>query len=234
MRNRPANQGKCQICGRPKSTKGMMPVAMIRPSLLDTIRQDHPDISVDGYICLEDLNSFRAKHIEKMIEADRGEISLLEEDVVRSLTEHELLAKNLNLEYETKFTLGQRLADRIAIFGGSWTFIIIFMGFFVVWMLINSLTMYWRPPDPYPYILLNLILSCMAAIQAPVIMMSQNRQEAKDRLRAENDYRVNLQAELEIRHLNEKMDHLVINQWQRLLEIQQIQMEIMQAVRPGK
>jgi len=148
----------------------------------------------------------------------------------RTLSEHELLSQNPDQEYEIKRTYGARLADRIASFSGSWSFILIFTGFFFVWMLTNSLTMLWRPLDPFPYILLNLILSRLAATQAPVIMMSQNRQEAKDRLRAENDYRVNLQTELEIRRLNEKMDHLLMNQWQRLLEIQQIQMEIMQAV----
>lgn len=222
--------GKCQVCGQAKRLRDLMPAAMIRSSVVETIRQEHPDFSGEGYICLQDLNSYRAKHIEEMIEADKGEMSNLEADVVRSLAEHELLTKDLNLEFETQLSFGERLADRIASFGGSWTFIMIFAGFFFAWMLINSLTMIWRPLDPFPYILLNLILSCLAAIQAPVIMMSQNRQEAKDRLRAEHDFRINLQAELEIRHLNDKMDHLVMQQWQRLLEIQQIQMEIMQAV----
>jgi uncharacterized membrane protein len=86
----------------------------------------------------------------------------------------------------------------------------------------------WRPFDPYPFILLNLVLSCLAAVQAPVILMSQNRQESRDRLRSEHDYLINLKAELEIRHLHEKIDHLLMNQWQRLLEIQQIQMELME------
>ncbi len=222
--------GTCQVCGQAKRLRDLMPAALIRSSVVDTIRQQHPEFSSDGYICLSDLNAYRAKHIEDMIEADKGEVSKLEADVVHSLAEHELLAKNINLEFETQLSFGERCADRIASFGGSWPFIIIFMGFFIGWMLFNSLSLFWRPLDPFPYILLNLILSCLAAIQAPIIMMSQNRQEAKDRLRAENDFRVNLQAELEIRHLNEKMDHLLMHQWQRLLEIQQIQMEIMQAV----
>ena len=234
MQSRSTSVAKCQICGRAKGLRGMMPAAMIRPSVLDMIRQDHPEFVGDGYICLDDLNVYRSKYIEQMIEADKGDVSRLEAEVVRSLAEHELLTKNLNLEYDTNLTFGERLADRIASFGGSWPFIIIFACFFAGWMLVNSLTLIWRPLDPFPYILLNLILSCLAAVQAPVIMMSQNRQEAKDRLRAEHDYRVNLQAELEIRHLNEKMDHLVMHQWQRLLEIQQIQMEIMQAVSPRK
>ena len=225
---------KCQICGRDKGMREMMPAAMIRSSVLDLIRQEYPGVGGDGYICLEDLNRFRTKYIENMIEVDKGEISRLEADVVRSLAENELLTKNVNSEYETNLTYGERLSDRIAAFGGSWPFIIIFFCFFMGWMLFNSVSLFWRPMDPFPYILLNLILSCLAAVQAPIIMMSQNRQEAKDRMRAEHDYRINLQAELEIRHLNEKMDHLVMNQWQRLLEIQKIQMEIMEAVSTAK
>ncbi len=92
----------------------------------------------------------------------------------------------------------------------------------------NSIVLFLRPFDPYPFILLNLVLSCVAAFQAPIIMMSQNRQEAKDRLRSEHDYQINLKAELEIRHLNEKLDHLLAQQWQRLVEIQQIQMDLME------
>ncbi|MEJ2066841.1 MAG: DUF1003 domain-containing protein, partial [Deltaproteobacteria bacterium] len=87
-----------------------------------------------------------------------------------------------------------------------------------------------KPFDPYPFILLNLVLSCLAAIQAPIIMMSQNRQEDKDRLQSQHDYLVNLKAELEIRHLHDKVDHLINNQWQRLLEIQEIQTELMEGL----
>jgi uncharacterized membrane protein len=97
-------------------------------------------------------------------------------------------------------------------------------------MLSNSMSLITKPFDPYPYIFLNLILSCLAAIQAPIIMMSQNRQEERDRIQAEHDYRINLKAELEIRHLHEKVDHLLVNQWQRLLEIQEIQMELMDEI----
>ena len=115
--------------------------------------------------------------------------------------------------------MGEALADRIATFGGSWKFIIVFGSVLGTWIVINALVLRAKPFDPYPFILLNLILSCLAAIQAPVIMMSQNRQEAKDRLRSEHDYRINLKAELEIRHLHEKLDHLLSHQWERLAEI---------------
>jgi uncharacterized membrane protein len=154
-------------------------------------------------------------------------MSALEQEVVRSLKEHELLAKNINLEFDRELTFGQRLADKVAEFGGSWSFIVSFAVILVVWIAINSIALIWRF-DPYPFILLNLVLSCIAALQAPVIMMSQNRQEAKDRLRAEHDYQINLKAELEIRHLNAKIDLLLTHQWHRLLEIQQIQTELIE------
>src|SRR2546425_9205595 len=122
---------------------------------------------------------------------------------------------------------GEWVADQVAEFGGSWEFIISFGVFLLLWIVLNAALLR-QPFDPYPYILLNLILSGLAALQAPIIMMSQNRQEAKDRLRAEHDYRVNLKAELEIRHLIAKLDQLVSHQWQRLLEIQRLQLELLQ------
>lgn len=166
--------------------------------------------------------------MQSVIEEDKGQLSTLEEQVVESLKEQDLITKNLNLEYEQQLTLGQRIADRIADFGGSWQVISIFGIVLVLWMLVNSIKVIAAPFDPYPFIFLNLILSCLAAIQAPIIMMSQNRQEERDRMHAEHDYRINLKAELEIRHLHEKLDHLLMNQWQRLLEIQEIQMELME------
>ena len=138
------------------------------------------------------------------------------------------MSKNINAEFEQNLTFGERLADKIADFGGSWNFIVIFGGVLLLWVAVNSMILIWRPFDPYPFILFNLVLSCLAAFQAPAILMSQNRQESRDRLRSEHDYLINLKAELEIRHLHEKIDHLLMNQWQRLFEIQQIQMELME------
>jgi uncharacterized membrane protein len=218
----------CQICGRQKKITEVVPAEVVREPLVETIRKKYPDWSSSGFICNSDLNQFRAKYVEDVLERDKGELSALEEQVVKSLKEHELLSSDVNAEFERKLTLGERLADRMADYGGSWRFIGIFMGVLVVWIVINSVLLVRRPFDPYPFILLNLVLSCIAAIQAPVIMMSQNRQEAKDRLRSEYDYRVNLKAELEIRHLHEKIDHLLVNQWHRLLEIQEIQTELME------
>ena len=144
-------------------------------------------------------------------------------------------SENVEAEFEDRRTLGERLSDHLASFGGSWTFIILFGVWLAIWVLFNQTVPAREQFDPYPYILLNLILSCIAALQAPIIMMSQKRLEAKDRLRSESDYRVNLKAELEIRHLHEKVDHLMTRQWQRLAEIQQMQLEIMhEASRAGR
>jgi uncharacterized membrane protein len=218
----------CPICKRQKKPSEVIPGALIRESVVETIRKAHPDWSPDGLICISDLNEFRGKYVRDVLETEKGELSALEEQVMRSLKEHELLSKNVNIEFDQQLTLGERLADKIAEFGGSWGFIVCFAAFFLLWIAINSIMLIWRPFDPYPFILLNLILSCLAAIQAPIIMMSQNRQEAKDRLRSQHDYGINLKAELEIRHLHEKVDHLLMNQWQRLLEIQEIQTELME------
>ena len=116
----------------------------------------------------------------------------------------------------------------MASFGGSWTFLIAFFAVLLIWIATNVAWAQRGAFDPFPFILLNLVLSCLAAIQAPIIMMSQQRQESKDRLRSLNDYRVNLKAELEIRHLHEKLDHLISRQWQRLAEIQELQIELLQ------
>jgi uncharacterized membrane protein len=219
----------CQICGQQKRKAGVMPVQLIRKPIAERIRKAHPDLDPEGFICLTDMNRFRAEYVQSVIEDDKGELSTLEHEVVKSLEEEELLSKNINAEYDRQLTMGERLADRIADFGGSWKFIGIFGVVLVSWMLVNSVALLWKKPfDPYPYIFLNLVLSCLAAIQAPVIMMSQNRQETRDRLQAEHDYRINLKAELEIRNLHEKMDHLLVNQWERLLEIQAIQTELME------
>jgi uncharacterized membrane protein len=218
----------CQICGEQKRLSEVIPADLVRATILNMILESHPDWNADGYICMQDLNRFRAQYIKNVIETDKGELTVLEEEVLSRMKEHEILSQNINIEFERQLTSGERLADIIAGFGGSWLFIIIFSTIILFWIAVNSWAIIHRPFDPYPYILLNLVLSCLAAIQAPVIMMSQNRQEDRDRLRAENDYRINLKAELEIRHLHEKLDHLLMKQWERLLEIQEVQLDIME------
>lgn len=220
----------CQICTQQKKRDQVLPGELVRDPVAEMIRKKYPDWSPAGFICLTDLNRFRTEYVQHILETERGELSTLEMEVVKSLKDQEHLSVNINEAFDRQLTGGERMADRIAEFGGSWRFILRFAAVLLVWFAINSAVMLWRPFDPYPFILLNLVLSALAAIQAPIIMMSQNRQEAKDRLRAEHDYRVNLKAELEIRQLGEKMDHLLTHQWQRLLEIQQIQTELIEEV----
>jgi uncharacterized membrane protein len=217
----------CQICGRTSKQVELVPAAVVRSVVAERIAKKHPSWSSDGYICIDDLNRFRSDYVQSLLQEERGELTSLQRSVVESLAREETLSKDVESELQQKLTIGERLADQIADFGGSWTFIISFGTFILVWVLINTVVLLVRPFDPYPFILLNLFLSCLAAVQAPIIMMSQNRQEARDRLRSENDYRVNLKAELEIRHLHEKIDHLLQHQWQRLAEIQEIQIELM-------
>jgi len=218
----------CIICGRERPAREITRLEVVRPNLFDRIKADHPDLPAEGYICGEDLDRFRSRYVTELLGEERGELTKLEREVVQSLADHETLAENIEAEWVGQRTVGERLSDHLASFGGSWTFIIIFFVVLVVWMGFNAVIIEQDRFDPYPYILLNLVLSCLAAIQAPIIMMSQKRQEAKDRLRSENDYRVNLKAELEIRHLHEKIDHILTRQWERLAEIQQIQLEMMQ------
>jgi uncharacterized membrane protein len=205
----------------------MVPAALVRPFILLEIQKSHPEFTVENNICLEDLNRFRTNYIQSLLASEKGELTDLENDVVDSLHQHELLSSNINLEFESKLSFGEAMADKLAGFGGSWRFILMFGAVLLTWILVNSAVLIRNPFDPYPYILLNLVLSCLAALQAPVIMMSQNRLEAKDRLRSENDYQINLKAELEIRHLHEKIDHLLLRQWERLVEIQQVQIELL-------
>ena len=199
----------CVVCGKSFAPRELIPGIAVRDVIADEILREHPDWSQENSICRTDLNRYRAQYVHRLLQSEKGELSSLEQEVVHSLREHETLAKDIDTEFEHEWSFGERLADRIATFGGSWIFLTCFGVFLVLWIGFNSFVLYARPPDPYPYILLNLILSCIAAIQAPVIMMSQNRQEAKDRLRSQHDYQVNLKAELEIRHLHEKVDHLL-------------------------
>ena len=217
----------CAISGREKARRDLVPIDTVRPSLVERILKDHPELGQDALVSRAEIARYRALYVEDLLKAESGEITEIERKVADSLLTHETLAENVEQDYEDTRSLGERLSDQLASFGGSWMFILGFCGALAVWIAINAMIGEREAFDPYPFILLNLILSCVAALQAPVIMMSQKRQEAKDRLRSLNDYQINLKAELEIRHLHEKMDHLISRQWQRLAEIQQMQLEIM-------
>ena len=212
---------ECAVCKKTFDAKDVVSAHLVREPICKLIRSEHPEWSDESYICRPDLSIYRSRYVHLIMESEKGELSDLENEVLESLHKHELISSNADQAFERDWTFGEKLADRIASFGGSWLFLIIFALFLAVWIVYNT----FEPVDPYPFILLNLLLSCLAAIQAPVIMMSQNRQEAKDRLRAQYDYQVNLKAELEIRQLHEKLDHLLSKQWERLVQIQEIQIE---------
>ncbi|HEY2139330.1 MAG TPA: DUF1003 domain-containing protein [Chthoniobacterales bacterium] len=219
---------QCIICGQTKSARNGTIGEVVRPSLSDFIRKKEPRWDGKGFICLDDLGRFRRDYVKEVLEDEIGELSALDNEVIESLQQHELLSSDITKQFEKKLTFGEKLSDMIAAFGGSWTFIIFFSVVLFVWVVVNSFILANRAFDPYPYILMNLVLSALAALQAPVIMMSQNRSEARDRLRGEHDYKINLKAELEIRHLHEKIDHLLRRQYNRLFEIQQIQIELLE------
>ena len=200
---------------------------VVHGGVLNLISRDHPDWNNDGHICYYCLNQYRTAYVQQLMEKDLGELDELEQEVVKSLHDNALLSENLNEEYEKTLTFGDRIADKVAAFGGSWKFIIWFFVFFAAWILTNTVLVFVRPLDPYPFIFLNLMLSLLAAIQAPVILMSQNRQEDRDRIRAENDYQVNLKSEMEVRIISEKLDQLLHQEMRRFMEIQQIQMEML-------
>jgi uncharacterized membrane protein len=218
----------CQICQETRKQNEVVPAESIHESIGEVIRKEYPSWSGKGYVCNADLNRFRAHYVRAILTKEKDELSSLEENIAQSMKEHEHTAKNINIEFDSQLSFGDRVSDRIADFAGSWTFITIFACIFFGWIAMNTIILVTRPYDPYPYILLNLVLSALAAIQAPVIIMSQNRQEERDRMNAEHDYVVNLNAELEIHQLHRKIDHLLVNQGERMLEIQTIQMELME------
>ena len=220
----------CALSGKNVDPKDAYKGELIRKSIFDLIQEEHPEFNEESYVSLEELNKYRKKYIEKIVKQELGELNSLEQEVVDSIKDQDFLSHSLEEVSDKDLTTGQRLADKVASFGGSWAFIISFFSFMFVWVLANIFLWVYEPFDPYPFILLNLILSCLASIQAPIIMMSQNRQEEKDRMRNLHDYQINLKAELEIRLLDEKMDHLIIHQNQRLTEMQELQADYMEDI----
>ena len=216
----------CEVCGREAPAVSLLPIGLARASIANLLEEKYPQRSHSGFICVEDLNTLRAEYVGRLLATEKGELSTLEKEVLESLRNQDTLSSQIEDEFQAKFTFGERLSDKMASFGGSWTFIVLFTLIVLLWIILNSIFLASGSFDPYPFILLNLVLSCLAAFQAPIIMMSQNRQEARDRLRAMHDYQVNLKAELEIRLLHQKIDHMLSRQWERLAEIQEIQLDL--------
>jgi len=200
---------------------------VIHASIFNLIVKENPNFNKNSNLSISELNHFREKYISNFLSNEERELSELERIVLNSVKDQTSLASQVDGDSTVELTLGQRVADKVATFGGSWTFIISFGVFLIIWICVNSFWMAHQSFDPYPFILLNLILSCIAALQAPVIMMSQNRQEEKDRERAKKDYMINLKSELEIRILHEKIDHLIMHQQQELIVMQKVQIDMM-------
>lgn len=217
------------MTGRVLPRSELVPFAILRPAIAALLLERKPDLGPDSLVARDVVTSLRAQIVETLLREERGEFTALERAVVDSLARQETIGRNVEVEFDEGRSFGERVSDALARGAGSWGFIIAFGLVLVVWVALNATFLGMAERfDPYPFILLNLILSCIAALQAPIIMMSQRRQEARDRMRALNDYRVNLKAELEIRHLHEKLDHLIGRQWERLAEIQRIQVELLE------
>lgn len=219
---------QCIVCGKSVSPKLSTPTSTLRLGLVQHIAQaagKSPEAT--DRICHPCRDSARVAHLAEALASQRGQLSALETDIAGKAAQHETIAEHIGEAFDQGQTLGQRLADRVAAVGGSWPFVIGFGITLAVWIVLNSAVLGSHTYDPYPYILLNLLLSCLAAIQAPIIMMSQNRSSARDRLQANEDFKVNLKAELEIGLLHAKVDHLLHEQWERMVEMQETQLELL-------
>jgi len=203
---------RSDISGREYPIHDRVPGSVIRDTIMAVIRRDHAQFGDDSQISASELNHYRKKYLSEYLTQQSCDLTEDEKQVVSAVAAKSTLTDKVDTESEAGLTFGQRVADKVADFGGSWTFILSFMGFLALWIVANAWWLSHRSFVPYPFILLNLILSCLAALQAPVIMMSQNRQDEKDRERAKKDYMVNLKSELEIRMLHEKIDHLISEQ----------------------
>ncbi|WGF41638.1 DUF1003 domain-containing protein [Enterococcus hirae] len=191
------------------------------------ILQKNKKLTIESQIPFITFMNYHFEYIKEKIIQDQNETKKINQEMLEQLKNKQIISQNLNTMINQKATFGQKSADAIAKFGGSWPFIFLFVVILGSWILLNTLHFFGLSFDRYPFILLNLVLSCLAAIQAPIIMMSQNRQAARDRIAADHDYQTNLKAELEISLLHEKIDYLMSQQWQQMLELQQLQIELL-------
>ncbi len=225
----------CGICGKDKLASECRIFESIRPSVAELVAQRYPKLKVTDYVCRRDLVTFRQKHIENVLLAEKGELTKIDHEVIKSLINHETLARNIDAQIARKRTIGIRISDAITAFSGSMLFVCLHIVWFIAWILVNDghfgagLVF-----DPFPYGLLTMVVSLEAIFLATFIMISQNVQSKRSELRAENDYKVNLKAELQIRQLHEKIDYLTQQQWHRLLEMQEMEIDLLQEGRRSK
>lgn len=199
----------CSLCNTIVDARTLVNPNNLEPPLVEMIRRERPEWEGKRGVCKTCREQYRAKKFLGYLEDEYTKISEMEKSLVTQIARRGRVSKLVHQEFEATMTFGERIADRVAQFGGSWTFIMIFGGILIVWMAVNTWVLAHRAFDPYPFILLNLVLSTLAALQAPVIMMSQNRQDKKDRLRGELDYDVNRRAEIEIQSLAAKLNLIV-------------------------
>ncbi|HEV8548026.1 MAG TPA: DUF1003 domain-containing protein [Polyangiaceae bacterium] len=225
------NPAQCLVCGRTGHFPELVRASSTRPSIAEYLAASrrvtwHPD----GRVCQGCLAEARNERLLARLKEERGRLSALDEEVAERIRQREsvVLAAELDEETEDPGTFGERVADGVARVGGSWSFVLSFLGLLLVWTAANALVLHNRGFDPYPFILLNLVLSCLAALQAPIIMMSQNRAETRDRRRAESDYRVNLKAEIEVAALHEKVDHVLHAQYEEMIELQEAELDLLE------
>ena len=219
---------RCAACGA--VAHPAVPVAALRSEVRKHLAAGELARADDADICSACYGRARIAYLTERLAEERSELTTLEREAVRKAALHETIAAHIDEEIARTTTRGQRLADAVARVGGSWPFVCSFGLFLVLWMMLNTWLLRSRAFDAYPYILLNLVLSCLAAVQAPIIMMSQNRASARDRAQADQDYRVNLKAELEIHGLHEKLDHLLHTRWENLIEMQETQLDLLRSL----
>jgi uncharacterized membrane protein len=206
----------------------MIPAEVVRPQIAQHIAARFPDRwTGTGHVCRDCLNAQRLDYVTTRLTEEKGALTSVEQEVAKKAGLHLTIARDIDAQFESGITFGQRAADDVARVGGSWAFVVSFLVLLAVWMVANTLLLQQRSFDPYPYILLNLVLSCLAALQAPIIMMSQNRQAERDRLESSHDYETDLKAEIEVASMHDKIDHLLHAQWERMVELQEMQIDLL-------
>lgn len=226
-----ADELTCLVDEEPISLESSLQLTELDAGLRNRIKRDYPQAKATDYICGHHLLKYRLERVDAMINADLKQTKKINHKLTRALQSDDYDIIDVNEILTERLTFGQKVSDDVARFGGSWGFIFIFMFVLVGWMIVNGLHLFGVNFDNYPYILLNLVLSCVAAVQAPIIMMSQNRSADRDRMMAENDYHVNLKSEHELRLLHAKVDHLAQNQVPHTMEIERFQLEILGEIR---
>lgn len=220
-------QFQCPRCHTSTSAGASVALAGLRPEIVAALALPDTD-PMPTQVCRSCTAHARALVFREQLTRERGALGELEKDIASRAAEHVAVAYDLEHARARDASLAERVADSIARVGGSWTFVITFCVGMATWMTINAVFLQSAAFDPYPFILLNLVLSCVAALQAPIILMSQNRSGERDRAQATQDYRVNLKAELEIAALHEKLDLLLHDKWETLADLQEAQMDLLE------